>query len=289
VRHNLESKTGTPSTLGPLTIELSLDEVITRLSGKPAVHGILVMGSGGTGDMHPASDYDLFVVLNDMPSPFYLVATEIDRRFAEIYFESAEKLEGYLTAEPPLHPVDIGAAVIRWLQTGRIAFDRSGLLSRAQDMLRQREWQHWFEPQTDLQLHQTWFSVNYNVAQTRRMLVSPDPVYATTVDLRLLYTVVEVWQAYFRLRGLPSLGEKHDIRYLAANDPEYLDLFRCCLAEPDRARKFELYRRLADTALAPLGGLWQDGTTAMQFRGDTEWQPDTVDSALAFWRELVTE
>jgi predicted nucleotidyltransferase len=289
VRHNLESKISTPTTLGPLTIDLGLDEVIARLSRKRVVDGILVMGSGGTGDMHPASDYDLFVVLNDMSAPLYLVATEIDHRLAEIYFASTEKLEGFLYAEPPLHPVDIDAAVIRWLQTGRIDFDRSDLLSRVQDKFCQREWQDWFEPQTDLQLHQTWFSVNYNLAQTQRMLASPDPVYATAVDLRLLYTVKEVWQAYFSLRGLPSLGEKHDIRYLAAHDPEYLDLFRCCLAEPDRARKFELYRRLAELALAPMGGLWQDGTTAMQFSGDTEWQPDTVGNALAAWRELVTE
>lgn len=289
MRHNLESKTGTPTTLGPLTIDLGLDEVIARLSRKPAVDGIMVMGSGGNGDLHPASDYDLFVVLNDMPSPLYLVATEIDHRLAEIYFASAEKLEGFLSAEPPLHPVDIDAAVIRWLQTGRIAFDRSGLLSRAQDRFRQREWQDWFEPQTGPQLHQTWFSVNYNLVQTQRMLASPDPVYATAVDLRLLYTVVEVWQAYFRLRGLPSLGEKHDIRYLARTDPEYLDLFRCCLSEPDRARKFELYRRMADIALAPMGGLWREGTTAVQFRGDTKWQPDMVENALAAWRELVTE
>jgi hypothetical protein len=121
------------------------------------------------------------------------------------------------------------------------------------------------------------------------MLASPDPVYRTTVDLRLLYTTMEVWQAYFRLRRLPSLGEKHDIRYLGMTDPEYLDLFRRCLAEADRSRKFELYRRLAEIALAPMGGLCREGTTAMQLRGDTDWQPDTVDNALAFWRELVTE
>jgi hypothetical protein len=268
---------------------LSLAEVIARLSKRPAVDGILVMGSGGTPDMHPASDYDLFVVLNTMPASLYLVATEIDHRLAEIYFGPTEKLQGYLAAEPPLQPVDIDAAVIRWLQTGRIAFDRYGLLSRAQDKFRQRDWQDWFQPQTDLQSHQTWFSVNYNLAQTRRMLASPDPVYQTTVELRLLYTIMEVWQAYFKLRHLPSLGEKHDIRYLAAHDPQYLDLFRCCLAEPDRALKFELYRRLASIALAPMGGLWQEGTTAMQLRGDTQWQPDTVDNALAFWRQLVTE
>ncbi|HEX8229476.1 MAG TPA: nucleotidyltransferase domain-containing protein [Chloroflexia bacterium] len=289
MRHNLESKISTPTTLGPLTIDLGLDEVIARLSQKAAVDGVLVMGSGGNGDLHPASDYDLLVVLNDVSAPLYLVATEIDHRLAEIYFVSAEKLDGFLYTEPPLHPVDIDAAVIRWLQTGRIAFDRSGLLSRAQDRFRQREWQDWLEPQTALQLHQTWFSVNYNLVQTQRMLASRDPVYATTVDLRLLYTVMEVWQAYFRLRGLPSLGEKHDIRYLARTDPEYLDLFRCYLAEPDRARKFELYRRLADIALAPLGGLWQDGTTAVQFPAGMEWQPDTVENALAAWRELVTE
>lgn len=289
MRQNLETKSSVPPTLGPLTNDLSLDEVITRLAAKPKVDGILIMGSGGSGDMHPASDYDLFVVLNDMPLPLYLVMTEIDHRQSEIYFGSTDKVEGYIAAEPPLQPVDIDAAVIRWLQTGRIVFDRSGLLSRAHDRFSQREWQAWFKPQSDLQLHQTWFSVNYNLVQTRRMLASSDPVYQTTVDLRLLYTIMEVWQAYFMLRRLPSLGEKHDIRYLAANDPEYVELFRCCLAEPDRARKFALYRRLADVALAPMGGLWKEGTTAMQLRGDTQWHPDTVDNAFAFWQELITE
>jgi hypothetical protein len=283
------SKSRIPPTLGSLTADLSLEEVIVRLSKKPAVDGILIMGSGGSADMHLASDYDLFVVLNEMPSPLYLVASEIDHRLAEIYFGSPEKVEGYLAADPPLQPVDIDAAVIRWLQTGHIAFDRFGLLSRAQDRFREREWQDWFAPQSDLQLYQTWFSVNYNLVQTQRMLTSPDPVYQTTVDLRLLYTIMEMWQAYFKLRRLPSLGEKHDIRYLAESDPEYLDLFRCCLAEPDRARKFELYRRLAEIALAPMGGRWQEGTTAMQFRGDTDWQPGTVDDALAFWHALVME
>jgi hypothetical protein len=61
------------------------------------------------------------------------------------------------------------------------------------------------------------------------------------------------------------------------------------LAEPGRARKFELYCRLAEVDLAPVGGLWQEGTTAMQLRGETQWPPDTVDNALAFWRELVME
>ncbi|HEY0069850.1 MAG TPA: hypothetical protein VGE04_07780, partial [Chloroflexia bacterium] len=64
MRHDLGSKNSTPPTLGPLTTGLSLDEVIARLAKKPAVEGVLVMGSGGTSDMHAASDYDLFVVLN---------------------------------------------------------------------------------------------------------------------------------------------------------------------------------------------------------------------------------
>ncbi|MDQ3928877.1 MAG: hypothetical protein M3328_06990 [Chloroflexota bacterium] len=289
MRQNLATKTVTPPTLGPLTRGLSLDEVVARLSRKPTVDGILDMGSGGGPDMHPVGDYDLFVVLGEMQSPLYMVVTEIDHRLAEIYFGSVEKLQEYLDAEPPLQPAGIDTAVIHWLQTGRIAFDRSGLLSRAQEKFRRREWQDWFEPQTDLQLHQIWFSVNYNVVQTRRMLASSDPVYETGVDLRLLYTLMEVWQAYFRLRRLPSLGEKHDIRYLARTDPGYLDLFRSCLAEPDRARRFELYRRLADTALAPMGGLWQEDTTAVQFSSDIDWRPDIVESALAAWRELVTE
>lgn len=275
-----------PPTLGPITANMSLDKVVSRLSGQPAVDGVLVMGSGGTGKIEPWSDYDLFVVLSEQPTPLWLVLTTIDRRLAEIYFTGTETLDASLAATVPANPTSPDAVITRWLQTGRIAFDRSGRLQRAHDKFSRGQW---IADANDLELYQTWFSVNYNLQQTARMLLSPDPVYLMSVDLRLLYTIHEVWSAYFKMRKLPGMGEKDQIRYLAEHDPEYLSLFGRCLLEGDRARKFEMYARLAALATSPWGGLWADGATAAQLRPDAAWRAGIVDKALAFWQSLILQ
>lgn len=275
-----------PPTLGPITANMSLDEVVSRLSGQPAVDGVLVMGSGGTGRIEPWSDYDLFVVLAQQPAPLWLVLTTIDSRLAEIYFTGTESLDASLAATVPANPTSMDAVVIGWLQTGRIAFDRSGRLQRAHDKFSQGRW---IAAASNLEMYQTWFSVNYNLQQTARMLLSPDPVYLMSVDLRLLYTIHEVWSAYFKMRKLAGMSEKDQIRYLTEHDPEYLSLFGRCLLEGDRARKFEMYGRLAALATAPMGGLWEKGATAAQLRPETEWRAGIVDEALAFWQSLILQ
>ena len=120
------------------------------------------------------------------------------------------------------------------------------------------------------------------------MLASDDPVYQQALDMRLLYSVAEVFTGYFDLRRLSWEGEKAAIRYLAANDPEYLDLFQRCLAEADRARKAQLYEQLAALATAPASGLWQDGATAFNFKPEARSQPGMLEAALHFWESLIT-
>jgi hypothetical protein len=269
---------------GPLTANMTLDVVIARLSSHGAVDGILVMGSGGTDKMHPASDYDLYVLLARQPAPLYLVLTAIDGRLAEIYFNSVEVFDGYLAADEDSDTQGLDMTVVRWLQTGHITFDRSGRLAKGREKFSEGEW---VRPADELARYQVWFSVNYNLRQTKRMLASPEPVYQTTVDLRLLYTIMEVWSAYFKLRDIPAMGEKGEIRYLAEHDPDYLAMFRACLSERDRTRKVDLYEQLAGHALAPMGGLWAPDATAVQFRPGTDWQPGIADEALVFWSDLV--
>jgi hypothetical protein len=95
--------------------------------------------------------------------------------------------------------------------------------------------------------------------------------------------------AYFRVRGEPWEGEKQAIRYLVAHDPEYLEMFRQSLAETNRERKVQLYEQLAALTLAPLGGLWGDGATAIQFeiKPDEELSPGVVETTLTFWEGLL--
>jgi hypothetical protein len=132
-----------------------------------------------------------------------------------------------------------------------------------------------------------WWKINYNLRQTRRMLASDDPVYLMAVDIRLLYSLPEVFVGYARARRMPWRGEKELIRYLQQHDQAFLNLFRLSIAETDRAHKVALYEQAAALALAPVGGLWSPEATGVQIRTDPAFQPTQIERALAFWQSLV--
>lgn len=267
--------------------DLTLAEVIARLGQHAAVEGVLLIGSTGQETLTPASDYDLIVILSSMPAPLHVGLTYIDGRLTDVLFMTAAAIERILSSEGLQDDADgLDGKFIRWLQRGQIAFDRAGRVQQAQTKVRTGQW---LRLAGDAELYAGWFSINYNVRQTRRMMASTDPVYQMAVDYRLLYSLAELWGYYFRARRLPWEGEKGAVRYLAAHDPAYLELFRRCLAEPDRTRKMALYEQLADLTLAPVGGLWPEGDTAFQFDLSAGGQLDAsmISATLAFWEELI--
>jgi len=177
-----------------------------------------------------------------------------------------------------------GAAHLhRWLGAGQMVFDRAGRLAAAQARARAAA----APPSTDQDRYAAWFSTNYNLQQTRRMLAAADPAYQMAVDLRLLFSLHEVWRHYFTARGLAVAGEKDQARYLRAHDADFLSAFQACLVETERGAKFQRYAQLAAAALAPLGGLWADGVTSVMPQAGAPWDADTPSQALAFWQELV--
>ncbi len=113
-------------------------------------------------------------------------------------------------------------------------------------------------------IYGAWFSVNYNLRQTKRLVASDDPVALLAIDLRLLYCLADVYVAYFNARGIPYPGEKAMIEYLQAHDPAYLELLQRCIGAIERREKVALYEQLAARSLSPLGGLWPEGSTAVQ-------------------------
>ena len=279
----------TPSfpTIRSRSNELTLAEVIARLGQHAAVEGVLLIGSTGQETLTPASDYDLIVILSSMPAPLHVALTYIDGRLADVIFVIVAAIDRILVSAELHEDVDsMDGKLIRWLQRGQIVFDRTGRVRQAQTRVGSGQW---LRPANDAELYAGWFSINYNVRQTRRMLASDDPVYQTAVDYRLLYTLAELWLHYFRMRRLPWEGEKGAVRYLAAHDPAYLELFHRCLAEQDRARKVSLYEQLADLTLAPVGGLWPEGDTALQFdlAASDPLDAPTISAALTFWEELL--
>jgi hypothetical protein len=144
-------------------------------------------------------------------------------------------------------------------------------------------------PPGDGEIYRTWFRINYNVVQTRRMLHAADPWYHQAVDFRLLYSLPEVVIGYLKVRGLPWQGEKWALRYLHTNDSHFLDMFQRCVTATDRTEKFALYEQMAAHALEPVGGLWPAGATAVDFADDAHAQPDAVNAALHWWQQLIVK
>jgi hypothetical protein len=274
-----------PHTARSTTRELSLEEVVRRLAGHATVDGVLLIGSTGKDTLTPASDYDMIVVLAQMPAPLHVGVTLIDGRLSDLIFVTTQEIDTLLHAEDEVAHDTWQGRLLHWFASGEIVVDRKGRLAQAKSKAQQVR-------TADLagagDRYRLWFGINYNVKQTQRMLLAEDSVYDTAVDLRLLYCLSELWSGYFQLRGLPWRGEKAAVRLLAEYDPAYLEKFRQCLAEPDRQCKVERYTELAALTLAPLGGLWDGDSTAIQFHAQ-DWQPGQDAAALSFWEDLVAD
>jgi len=274
----------TPPTLRSGSIALSLDEVLRRLARRDIVDGVIVIGSVAKDALTAASDYDLYVVLSSMPAPLHVGLTWIDHRLTDVVFERTPVIDRYLAQEDILPADDGQERLARYATTGRIVVDRHGRLERVRDKVGQASASR---PTSDAGMHSVWFAVNYNLRQTERMLASDDPVYVRAVDMRLLYSTAEVVTAYFVIRRLPWRGDKAAIRYLAAHDVDMLRAFEEFADAADRAGKMRAYERLAALALAPLGGVWPDGATALEFEGAADVSAETVERALDFWEDLL--
>jgi hypothetical protein len=275
-----------PALLGTLassTGTWTLDQLIARLAAQPVVDGVLLMGSTAMTPT-PDSDYDLLLVVNELPAPVHLVVATVDDRFAEMYVQTTAQIDDLMNSVQPISTHSFDGALATWFQTGRIAFDRAKRLGHAQERL---QLDPRLVPPGDGEIYRTWFRINYNVVQTRRMLHAADPWYHQAVDFRLLYALPEVVIGYLKMRGLPWHGEKWALRFLHTNDPQFLRLFQRCIVTLDRADKFALYEQMAAHALEPIGGMWPAGATVVDFSNDADAQPPNVDAALRWWEWLL--
>ncbi len=271
-----------------LTNTMTLDEVLRRLAQHKLVDGVLLLGSTGTDSLTPTSDYDLLLVLADLPDAPRLVTTWVEGRLTGVYCTTVSAIERVAVSPASWRNGSEEATLLTWLQEGRLVSDRTGRIAMAQDRARGAR----LALPAERDIEEAWREIGYNVAQLQRYLGSDDPTTQIAVDLRLLYSLFEVAARYFMVRRLPWRGEKAAVRYWSTQDPEYLDVLRRCLAEPDRRRKASLYEDLARRTLAPVGGLWEAGTTVVAPGGPwgagLETRPiGTTAEVLALWDHLT--
>ena len=265
--------------------DMTLEQITARLSQNEVVTGLLLIGSAARGELTPTSDVDLVVVLSEMPVPLHVGVTYIDGTLTDLIFLRAAQIGKALALQEHVPNDAWLARIVRWLQEGTVLFDREGQLAQAQEKAR---FQDLLVRSQDAG-YGAWFAINYNLAQTKRLLASDDPVYLATADLRMaLYAPGDLVFGYFELRALRWEGDKAAIRHLMAHDPGYLELLTRFLHEQNREGKGKLYEQLAALTVAPFGALWKPGDTAITFDGEPI-TPEMVEAGLGFWQGLLQQ
>ena len=263
----------------------TLQELVDRLRRSRKVDAVAIIGSAGEGNLNAASDLDLLIVLVNRPLPITGGVTWVEGRFTDLIFTTSEEVRQLNEMDYDEIPIgNLQGTMVRWMKTARIEFDGSGSLTRLQQ--RAREGLS-LTPPSDGETISRLDRASYNLAHTKRMLASDDPVYHAAVDLRFLYQLADLMVDYFIVRSLAWPGEKAAIRYWQESDPEYLGLFSKCLGERDRVGRVGYYEELAKATMAPVGPLWQTGTTHFRLSPDSEMTRDRLQSAEAFWELLV--
>ncbi|OGI98626.1 hypothetical protein A3H53_01255 [Candidatus Nomurabacteria bacterium RIFCSPLOWO2_02_FULL_40_10] len=262
------------------TKSMTLDEVMGRLKRNKVVHGIVVTGSAVNKSFGPLSDYDILVVLGETKVKPRVVVTYIDSRLADMLFTTTKKIKEILGHNKLDFTGDsFEGQVIHWVKEGNILFDKGGLLKKLQKQFKNKNFPRAAE---DNYLYGIWHNINYNILQNRRMAKSKDPIYAITVDVRLLYSVVQLFTSYFAFRKIPWRGEKAALRYLKQNDPKFFNTLAKCLKETNRNKKLKLYESLAKLTF-PTRKLWKPFATTIVFEPEVKVNPKIVKEGLRFW------
>jgi len=255
-----------------------LEGVLDVLSSNPSVDAVLLMGSTANKTMHEYSDYDLACVLRDPPQRVMGITTFIDQKFSEVFFYSVSEVEHALKNET----IDLNIKegwIANWLRDGKIVCDKSGLLKR----LKEKSSNSGYSSDNGA-AYKIWYRINYNLVQNQRYFASDSNLYHEALDIKLLYSILEVLTGYFGVRNIPWTGEKNALKWLKENDHDFLILFQACLrSEP--VEKFNLYKQIADMALKPVGGIWAKNVEAAMPVNDTD--DAAIQSALDYWWRLT--
>ncbi len=214
---------------------MSLDEVITCLSRSHHVEGVLTLGSTRSGALHPHSDYDLLVVLSQMPVPLRVILTTIHGRLTDVLFAHSDLITEIVSGHyMRARSADEGSLMER-LKTGEVIHDRDGRIRQAQSILADREWL--VKPEDSEVYDRAVHGIHYNYQQNKRYLECDDPSYQLVLDFRLHYSLTQVLWDYFIVRRIPWEGEKKAFAYWREHDPEYLAFFEAYHATTNRRGK----------------------------------------------------
>lgn len=192
--------------------------------------------------MNPSSDIDFVVVLDKNTENIKSVYTTVEGRFSDIFFFDIDFLN-QLKDKSEVAGNNFDGMFLEWLKNGKIEYDPKNLLS---DLKSKIEEAPPIQKITDSEKRDFWIKTNYNFIANSRYYNSDDDLYRKALEIRLLYSVIELITAYFSFRSIPWRGEKVAIKYFERNDPSFLSVFQKYAASNDLDEKMKYYQNLFD-------------------------------------------
>lgn len=233
---------------------LSLSNLIEKLKSSPRVKGVFSTGTTAT-KMNPSSDIDFVVVLDKNSEEIKSVYTMIENRFSDIFFFDTDFLN-QLKDKNEVSGNNFEGMFSEWLKNGKIEYDPENLLSSLKSKIEKTSP---IQKVADSEKRDFWVKTNYNFIANTRYYNSQDELYHKALELRLLYSVIELITAYFSFRGIPWRGEKAAVKYLEQNDTDFLSVFQEYSKGNSLEQKMKYYKELFNKIFFGDYQKWEEG------------------------------
>lgn len=267
---------------------LDLNAAIARLAASPLVDGIAAFGSRAAHQTDVVSDYDLLILVRDLPARIFQMVTTIGGRVADIVPVEIGVADDLLAAAAPPPPRSFEGLFAQKMQTAHILYDASNRLKRIHAQVASTTWA---APTTneasEADLYSIWFWQSFGLLHLNRMAQSTNPIHLSAVDMMLTSCLPTTWRSYFDLRGIAWQGEKAAVRYWTQHDAGYLEKVNACFAAPDRPARLAAYQSLVEITLQPIGKIFTEGDTAVLLTDSNDLNQN-VRKSLDYWNSLFS-
>ena len=219
----------------------SLDKIIEKLKSNDDVDAVFITGSYSNQEAKPYSDIDLVIILKENKNELYSLYRWVDGIFADIFFFDLADLKR-IEDGAGKHENPMDSTFMSWLKKSDIKFDKSGSLSALKNEADESDESSIPTKDKD----SFWQKINYNFVANKRYFESNDLLYLEALELRLLYSVIEVICGYLAFRDISWRGEKEAVKYLKNNHQDFYDIFKSYSISNNLADKFRFYEQMIE-------------------------------------------
>lgn len=168
---------------------------------------------------------------------------------------------------------------VEWLAKGEIKYDSENLLRELKSKIGKSAP---VQKVPDSEKRDFWIKTNYNFIANSRYYNSGNELYHKALEVRLLYSIIELITAYFSFRDIPWRGEKAAVSYLEQNDQDFFSTFREYSRSHTLDGKMKSYRELFNIIFFGEYQKWEDDFV-VPISNQSQYDPKLI----SFWNNLV--